>query len=206
MGVDRRIQPLTQSDIERLSGAFNTPPARDARNLLVVNLGFTADKVRHLHAKFGTHIYRVFLHHQIWTGNLRGIGAQQTLFRREILPAPRVRDMSTMSRILRSTGITEEGDVTVDRISISYSEDDLLGKTPDLEDPNLPVTSKSAIEFSWEIEESRPQTPRTLVRRFKPTGVPDRKHVQWSISLVKADGDAKRDGSTERSLDRATQP
>lgn len=205
MPVDRVLQPLTKSDIERLSGAFNTPPPRDAQELLAVSLGSTADSIRHLHATFGTHIYRVFLHHQIWTGNVRGVGDIVTLSRREILPAPRVRDMSVMSRILKSTGITETGDVTVDRISISYSEDDLVGKTPDLTNPTLPVTSRSAIEFSWEIQESRPQTPDTLVRRFKPSGVPDRKQVQWSIALVKADGDAKRDGSTQRNLDRVSQ-
>lgn len=206
MAVDRVLKPLTESDLDRLRGAFKTPDPREAPDLLTVSLSSTADSIRHLHATFGTHIYRVFLHHQIWTGNLRGVGALQSLSRREILPAPRVRDMSVMSRILRSTGITEEGDVTVDRISISFSEDDLIGKTPDLTDPQLPVTSRSAIEFSWEIQESRPQTPNTLVRRFKPSGVPDRRQVQWSISLVKADGDAKRDGSTERNLDRATQP
>lgn len=203
MGVpaDARLQPLSESELERLRGAFRAPEPRDAPGLFTVRIGATVDRVRQLHARFGTHMYRVFLVHAIWTSNVRGIGKLAILHRREILPIPRVREMASIAKILRSTGLSEEGTIVVDRISTSYSEDDLTGMTPDLEDPGLPRTSKAAVEFSWEVEEVRSQRPGALIRRFRLAGVPSLEEdaFQWTCSLTKADGDRARDGSTDRS-------
>jgi hypothetical protein len=97
--------------------------------------------------------------------------------------------MESLPEILRVTGLTEEGSITIDQISAKYSEDDLTGRAPDLRDPAKPVTSRSTAEFYWEVREQRPTDPKPRTRRFFPNGAPNlsRDGVQWSVSLVRQD-------------------
>jgi hypothetical protein len=108
--------------------------------------------------------------------------------------------MNAIDSVLRTTGLTEEGTITVDEISARFTEDDLLGRTPDLNDPNIQRTTGKAFDFYWEVLENRGQNPYPVIRRFNPVNVPglSRDGFEWKISLVKQDYDRGRRGEVNR--------
>ena len=154
------------------------------------------DDCRALAADLGVRPYRAVLVHVQWSGGRRGEGTAVITSRREIVPPPRVRDPSSVRQVVESTGRTEEGDLFVDRISARYTEDDLLGRTPDLQDPALQRTSSRAADFYWELQEVRASVPPPPVRRYRPSSVPalSRAGQEWRVNLSKTDYDPGRLG------------
>jgi hypothetical protein len=135
----------------------------------------------------------VSLVHTLWSGERRGIGIPD-VYRIEILPTPRVVDLGATPEILRSTGLTEEGSLSIDQISPKYSEDDLMGRNFDQQIPGLLRTNKSNSEFYWEVVEIRATIPVPIRRRYQPQAVPSlsRDGFQWSVLLIKQDYDTSR--------------
>jgi hypothetical protein len=178
---------------------LRAPTPGEQRETLANRLVPVVDRIRHLSAIFGVRPYRVFLVHSTWTGGEIGVG-RENVASIEIVPPPRVRELGSLTEVLRATGTTEEGDIEVDRISARYTEDDLLGRTPDLRDPNAPRTTVEGAEFFWEIVETRPSTPYPVVRRFAVRGLPElrRGAAEWTVRLVKQDYDRGRRGGTDR--------
>ncbi|TAL46147.1 MAG: hypothetical protein EPN91_00835 [Salinibacterium sp.] len=201
-------------------------PLRDEEvgRTLAERLVPVADSIRQLATSFGVRPYRVYL---VWLGfsqdeNQNGLvdadelqidaavgaGAVTLLKEIEIVPTPRVRDMSAIRRALLSTGVTEEGSVFIDRITRSLSEDALRGLLPQFRDAKNPETLRSGVSFHWEIREDRPRglsvqptlggdvptDDRAYRRKFVPTGVPHLRAVQWQITLERADGERGRNG------------
>lgn len=158
------------------------------------------DDVRQIYTDLGVHVYRVFLVHVQWSGARVGEGTPIEIARREILPAPRVRAMDGVTAVLRSFGLTEEGSIMVDRISAKYTEDDLAGHTPDMVDPVKSRTSRSNVEFFYEVAENRASTPASPRRRFVPTAAPhlSRDALQWRVTLTKQDYNRARDATFKR--------
>lgn len=198
--ADRVPNGDPRSELPEASGKLRPPAAALVPQTLAGRLVSTVDKIRNLNAKFGIRPYRVFLVHVVWTGGKRGIGNKEVRSRIELLPVPRVRNIDSVSRNLRVTGLTEEGDLVIDEISAKYAEDDLTGKTVDLRDPDQPRTSRPDVEFFYEVEESRPTSPRPLIRRFSaPIKAPtlSRDGFQWRVTLTKQGEDRGRNGSVE---------
>jgi hypothetical protein len=163
---------------------------------LAERLAPAVDRARALAGRLGFRPHRVFLVHGRWTGDRRGEGQLLVTSRREILPAPRVRDVSTLKHVVRAMGRVEEGDVFVDEISVTYAEADLVGETDDLRDPAVPRSSRDTSDFWWEVQERRPGCPTPTIRTFVPSGAPDikRDDVMRTISLTKRDVDPGRAG------------
>lgn len=107
--------------------------------------------------------------------------------------------MNSTNLVLHVTGNTEEGGVTIDQISPKYSEDDLMGRTLDMQDPALMRTSRDTVEFFWEIQENRSIQPYAVKRRYVPTGVPmiSRDGFQWTVPMTRQDHDEGRQGAVE---------
>jgi hypothetical protein len=100
--------------------------------------------------------------------------------------------------------------VTVDQISPSFSEDILQGLLPEFIDPARPNQLLPGIQFFFEVQENRPpghSNPfteggaRPTVRRAPrrkfvldstPARSPDA--FQWTVDLVRADGERGRNG------------
>lgn len=158
------------------------------------------DRVRQLYTRFGTRPYRVFLVHVKWSGTRLGEGTPMEISRRELLPTPRIVDMAATSTALAAVGLAEEGGLSIDQISAKYTEDDLTGKTPDLQDPVLQLTGMRNAEFFYEVVENRPSNPSPTRRRYVPNGVPSlsRDGFMWRVSLTKQDFNRARDGSFTR--------
>lgn len=153
----------------------------------MVRLGPTLDKLRQIPTSLGLRPRRVFLVHVLWTGERIGEGQPQEISRREILPTPRIRDMSSTTEVLSSFGRIEEGGIVVDRISPKYSEDDLVGATPDLIDSANPRSGKRNAEFFWEVVEARPTVPNPVPRRYIVAAAPTlmRGGSHWRVPLNK---------------------
>ena len=193
MAQDRAAQ-LEPAGAQRASGVVRPLESRDVPQSFAARLQPTVDRLRQLAVSFGVRPYRCYLVHVMWTGETVGDGSPMEISRREILPTPRVRDMGGIGQILESFGNTETGSVTVDRITASLAEDDLMGLTPDLVDPSLPRTGLRNREFFWIIQENRPSCPPGRPRRFIPAAAPtlSRSGLEWRISLKKQDGDLAR--------------
>lgn len=198
MAEDRTRTGAPLSELPEIRGELKPTPDARMPATLAGRLVPVADKIRQLYSRFGIRPYRVYLVHGFWTGVSRGKGVLQILSRREITPVPRVRDLGQVSEVLRSTGLTEEGGVVIDQISGRYTEDDLMGRTPDLQDPALQRTSHTTAEFWWEVTESRPSQPTSILRRFYPNVAPSisRDGFQWTVGLIRQDYDRARTGQT----------
>lgn len=201
MGNDRVPTGDVAAELTELSGRLRPPDPQAMPQTLAGKLVPLADKLRGLKARFGLRPYRVYLVHAVWTGPRRGVGHQQILSCVEILPVPRVRDISAVRRTLYATGLGEEGDIVVDEISTKYAEDDLVGRTPDLQDPEIPRTSRRDVEFWWEVHEARAVGAPTVIRRFSPpVTTPHRAadNMQWRVTLTRQAEDRGRNGGTDR--------
>lgn len=188
-----------------------------------------ADDIRQLYTHFGLRPYRVFMVWVGWTADvngdgkiwadelqledgLEGVGRAVLLRQVELLPTPLVQGMSGVAGNLEPVGVTEQGQVTVSQISMSYTEDQLVGLIPPFRDPKFPDSIKPGVSFFYEIQENRPARyilqetsgsalgptdKRSPRRRFHLAAAPSRQAdaFHWTISLVRADGERDRDGS-----------
>ena len=187
------------AEIPELAGDLTPPAPQLMPQTLAGSLVSTADSIRSLYSEFGLRPYRVFLVHAAWSGGRRGVGSMTITSRREILPVPRVRDIDSVRRVVGPAGLSEEGDIVIDQISAKYSEDDLVGRTPDLTDPQQTRTSRVDTEFWWEVEEARAAAP-TPVRRFSPPAAApmlSRGGLAWRVTLTKQGYDRARRGEVE---------
>jgi hypothetical protein len=188
------------ADVQEASGALDPPGPAEQPATLANDLTDVVDDVRALAADFGIRPYRTFLVHAAWSGGAEGEGVLRVVSRREVVPPPEVRDVSGLAQVLRATGVGEEGDVVVGKISPRYSEDDLVGLTPDLVDPGNARTLAPGVDFFWELVEARPTNPAPRPRRFRVASTPSlsRSGMEWRVTLRKQDGDRGRDLETDR--------
>jgi hypothetical protein len=180
-------------------------PVPASQSTLMVGLIPIVDSARQLINNFGLCPYRVFLIHVLWPSGRRGVGNPVVISNRELLPAPKVVDMSATTEILQAFGRSEDGGLSVERISARYSEDDLLGVTPDLKDLVPDSTDTANVDFFYEVQEARPTSPQPASRRYVPSSVPmlSRGGLSWKIALTKQDYDRDRNHSMMRNTGMA---
>lgn len=187
------------ADDQEVVGDLDSPRPAEAQESTAYDVTSIVDAARQLAVDVGVRPYRVFLVHVQWSGKTRGDGQAIVISEIEIVPAPRVRDLSSIRKSVGSTGDSEEGDLVIDRISARYSEDTLLGRTPDLQDPLQLQTSRRNAEFFWEVVEARPTRPNTARRRFSPPRALTLKRPGgWRVTIVRQAGDRSRTGTTGR--------
>jgi len=186
MEQDRTKPSDVDAEVQAAGGALRPEPPR--KKNLCLSLLPTLDKARQLVVDLGLRPYRVFLIHWRWPRQ-RGIGKPVEISRREIRPAPRVMSMDGTLLSVAAFGNVEGGGIKLDRISGRFSEDDLMGRTPDLRDPVNPNTNANNVEFFYEVVESRDTDPSPKPRRFAPSAVPhlSRAGMSWTVTLTKQD-------------------
>ena len=185
---------------EQVEQRGDVRPVLGGQPTLTVGLIPIVDSARQMLSNFGMRPYRVFLVHVLWPSGRRGMGNQVVISNRELLPAPKVVDMSATTEILHAFGRDEEGGLSIEQISAKYSEDDLLGVTPDLAELVPSGTDTANVDFFYEVQEARPTSPQPASRRYVPSSVPmlSRGSLSWKISLTKQDYDRDRDRSMLR--------
>lgn len=200
MANDRTNSGDPLAELPARAGELRAPRPQLEPTTLAGRLVPVVDRIRQLSATLGVSIYRVFMVHIYWTGRKRGEGDPVVISRREIEPMPRVRDMSSVRRVPQPTGLTEEGDIIIDRISARYTEDDLIGNTPDLLNPVVPRAKLRSVEFFYEVQENRNSGPRPVPARFSPPVTKpmlSRGGLEWRITLTRAGVDSSRRGNMD---------
>lgn len=164
--------------------------AIEAKGTLAHRLAKRVDGIRQIATRLGIRSRRVFL---VWTkydGAERGEGNEYEIGRLEILPTPRISDLTSVAFNPYSGGILPTGSVRVDRISALLTEDQLTGKM-------LPGAAQSGEEleepydFFWELVEDGRGDPNPDREKFRIVGHPFRKEaaVQWVVVLERISED-----------------
>jgi hypothetical protein len=196
----------------------------EARRTLINRMGPRVDRLRQIAVRLGAFSKRVFLTWTVWSGEEQGSG-QETIFAQvEILPTPRVVDLTSILRNPRTAGYYEEGSVRVDQISIAtYTEDMLRGLViPDLPQAGcpgccapptprgLPLRTDGIergaiprVDFFYQVvEDGRGDQPAER-RRFRPQSLPyrDETNFQFAIILERADEELDRQDRSQVGAD-----
>lgn len=184
-----------------------------ARATLAHRLASRADRIRQIATGIGVRPYRCFLTWTKYTGEERGEGKERLMARLEILPTPRVSDLTAVNYRQWSIGAVPEGSIRLDRVSCAaYTEDALRGlelpyaprdaqpPAPGgqwaTHGPDFSVQFADDVDFFYEVVEDGRGDPLPVRRRFKLLGGPFRQagNVEWVILLQRADKDETRRG------------
>jgi len=159
-------------------GAFTVPTEELISNSLVAELVCAVDEARDIATQLGVRTYDAHVIRLRWSGGEIGSGTVIQVDDLQILPTPRVEGMDTVSDVVESYGALERGEISIDRISLSYTEDDLTGLRSGPLSPGE--------EVIWEITSLAPNAKKR--HTFHLGGAPTRKPgtVEWSVGLVRA--------------------
>lgn len=149
---------------------------------LIDELVPTVDEIRAIHTDLGTRPYRVWLVWTRWSGGRRGDGVETVTSETEILPTPRIGELSGLAQLVKAIGRDEDGSVTLSEITLTLSEEDLL-----------PREIGDAQSFYYEIREGEGRR-----RRYFPSSVPEKQasRVGWMVRLALQEGARTDDGRT----------
>lgn len=171
---------------------FDDPTKMELGNTLAQKLIPVADNVRNLYTKFGMRAYKVRVVKVRWSGERRGQGVPQIAATIDLLPTPRVMDLSTMTEILNPIGLDESGSIVISEISGRFTDDQLRLVDDDGEGP------APNEEVFYEIEYPQPNGARStsIKRRFSLRSAPDYSpgRFQWTLRLERANEDRTRQG------------
>ena len=174
----------------------------EAKNSLANRLGTrVAPRLMQFATKFGLRSKRVFL---VWTkfsGRERGEGNERVIARVELLPTPKVLDMSMLTYNPFSAGVLPVGAQRVDKVAVTYTMDQLMGKA-------VPGYKKGEeipepYDFYYEIQEDGRGDDPSMIQRFRIMGVPDRREgdCSWSLLLERTSEDPYRNGQSKYGKD-----
>lgn len=178
-----------------------------ARRTLANRFGPRADRLRQLNTNFGIRSKRVFLVWTEWKADERGEGEEVILSRVELLPTPRVSDLTAIQRRAFLQGALPDGSIRVDEISVArYTEDNLKGLVIPGDVPGQPGRAvnphgverdtKGNVSFFYEVvEDGRGDDPAAR-QRFNLNGYPARleSRLQFAVYLVRESKDMNRLG------------
>lgn len=152
------------------------------QNTLVGQVGCCVDQIRQINTDMGLRPYHVYIVKLQWTGRQRGDGVLTELERTELLPVPKVADLSNVQLQLQPIGLDEVGTLQISEISARYNEFQLRGLGPAGEE-----LGKNQ-EFMWEVSWARDDGTTPIRRRFHPQTLPTYNPgmFQWSVTLVRA--------------------
>lgn len=150
------------------------------------------DSIRDLFTTFGLRPYVVQLVRTRWSGGRRGIGTELVEPNPiALLPTPLMTDMSAVSEIVTPIGLDEFGEILLQQVSGSYTEDFLRGHDKE----GRPVGLDE--QFYYEVEFPPPCEGKEGVRRrFVIKGAPMyfAGRFQWHVRLERARQDRSRAG------------
>jgi hypothetical protein len=167
---------------------FHLPTRESLLHSLGQDLVCLVDQARDVRVELGLRPYVVRMVRTRWTGGARGRGQEVVTSVQPILPVPKVSDLTALTEVLTSVGVSEQGGVMVTEISGAYTEDQLLGKQPG------GVLPERDEKFYWEVEYVGPGGGE--LRRFTVRGAPTylAEKFQWTVQLERADQGRSRAG------------
>lgn len=190
---------------------YRSLTGQQARGTLAQRFAKKIDRYRQRMTDYGLRPYRIWLVWLKYDGVERGDGNASVLAQVELLPSPRVTDMTALTMRSASAGTFPEGSIRVDGISAhAYSADELTGlKIPRPSGNGQPMPPQQACagsdfdnQFSskvdfcyWVQEDGRTDDP-ARIERFRPMSRPfrDQSGFNWTILLARSDRDPTREG------------
>lgn len=183
-----------------------------AKRSLAHRLTRVADRLRQLNTRFGLRSKRIFLVWTTWSGVERGEGVEVLLAQVELLPTPRVSDLTAIARRPFPPGIFPEGALRVDQISAgAYTLDVLNGKSIPRATTSAPradvgqgvngktieKASNPRIDFWYELQEDGRGDDPAERQRYRVFGGPSRSEgsLYWAVNLERADESRNRLGT-----------
>lgn len=168
-------------------GKFTVHTPGSWRGSLAGRLARIEDRAREREAQLGLRPYTVSVIRVRWTGGRRGDGVQEIVSVVDILPVPKVTDLSSLQLVSSPAMVREQGTLYVSQISGAYTEDQLAGRDP--AGRNLPPGD----EVFWEVLFLRSGERR----RFTVTSAIgyDAERAQYTLTLTRAHEGRARDGS-----------
>jgi len=162
-------------------------------NTLTRRLVPVADQIRDLSTKVGLRPYQVRRVWTIWSGGRRGVGVE-TLLREELVePTPKLGALDALTEQVVPVGVDEQGDLVLDKISGTYTEEDLRGFT--VTENGEVLRLEQAHQFYYEVEFFT-DAVNSYRRRFYISGTPAYYpgRLCWQVRLTRAREDRTRDG------------
>jgi hypothetical protein len=146
-------------------------------NNLVDELAVVADDLRdELHADFGVRQWSVYHIHARWSGGLVGVGSKSVTTISELIPSPKL--VLEDTHTLTEGGLQETGLSTISEVSLTYSEDQLLGK---------PMVAGA--EFFYVAVDKLGQGIQRRIFIPNDHPFPDRENtIGWTFNLRRVDG------------------
>lgn len=187
---------------------------QQGRRSLAQRVASIADRVnQRVNVRLGMRPYRVCLTWTRWSGAERSEGRKEEVCRRiEILPTPRVGDLTAITYRTLGIGTVPEGSLRVDQISsVAYTADVLRGlaqeqggtftqplppPVPPRHGRDFPNEWDNRTDFFYEVfEDGRGDDPAERAR-FRLMSAPfrDPNDAQWVVLLQRASRDMERDG------------
>lgn len=165
-----------------------------AKRTLANRLTRVADNLRQFCTTFGVRPYRVFL---VWTkfdGEQRGEGTERELARHELLPTPKIGELTSLQAGPYAAGTLTTGTVRLDKISAGFTAAELTGlQVPGMgQQPDMP----SDVDFWYEMREDGRGGDVPIPLRYRLSAAPYRAagKVSWSVILEAANEATGTDG------------
>lgn len=170
----------------------------EARRSLAQRLAPRVDRIRQLSTRFGLRSRRVFLVWTKFTGAERGEGREREIRRIELLPTPKVSDLTSLALTPYAAGILPVGSIRLDYVSALLSEELLRGKLPPA-DEKIGAPIEEPFSFFYELVEDERTSDAPARAKFRLFGTPWRKEgdVKWNIVLERISEDRRPDGSSQ---------
>lgn len=155
----------------------------EAKRSLANRLAPTADRVRQIATRLGIRPYRCFL---VWTrfsGEDRGEGDENLIARVELLPTPKVSELTSQQLLLYGAGTLPTGSLRVEKVSATFTEAQLTGR----EIPGHPNLAEipQPFDFFYEARLDGRDLMAPLPMRFRLFGQPmlAAGKVSWTLLL-----------------------
>jgi len=166
---------------------------QQAKRTLANRLIRPADRLRQVATRFGVRPYRVFLVWTTWDGEVRGEGTEREYARVEILPTPKVAELTSLQQAAYGAGVLGTGTLRVDRVSETFSAAQLQGlQIPGRrQDEDMPRN----IDFWYELREDGRGSDEPVPARFRLAATPYRGagRVCWTLVVEQANEPTQAD-------------
>lgn len=198
--------------------AKRTIAARFAGRIGKVGL---ADRLRQLYTRFGLRSKRVFLVWTVSSGARRGAGTEKIVARVELLPTPKVSDLTAKALNPYSAGTLPVGTVRLQHVSAALSADVLTGRripqqvgnnsvgyqitgpVPHQEERGYAPPLPEDVMFFYEIVEDGRHESEPARARYRLAASPNLNEggVYWDVLLEASSEDLARSGLSEIGVD-----
>lgn len=156
-----------------------------ARQSIAHRLHRVGDRVRQFATKLGIRPYRVFLVWTTYDGEERGEGTERILHVHEILPTPKVGELTSLQNLGYSAGVLSTGTLRVDNISAGLTRAQLVGLA--VPGKGQVADMPERVDFWYELREDGRGGDVPVPARFRLAAEPVRLpgNVSWSVLLEK---------------------